>query len=118
MFFIRTTVPISNIILYCFFNHQTLTSLTLTTSLYYKPLISRMKLTELTSIAALLALATATPIDYTPKGGWESIQYPPGTGENLKFYPAPPGGWESVDYSNNYGNKGKWTSTYHVKAIG
>ncbi|EHK98632.1 hypothetical protein GLAREA_07741 [Glarea lozoyensis ATCC 20868] len=88
-----------------------------------------MKFTQLTSLATVLALSTATPIDYTPKGGWESvtypappggwesIKYPPGTGENLKFYPAPPGGWESVNYGNNYG-QGKWTSTYHVKAIG
>ena len=47
---------------------------------------------------------------------WENVKYPPGTGANLEHYPAPPGGWESVDYSNNYG-KGKWTSTYHIKAV-
>merc|ERR1712098_310249 len=27
-----------------------------------------------------------------PKGGWESVDYPKGTGENLEHYPAPPGG--------------------------
>jgi hypothetical protein len=89
-----------------------------------------MKSTQLTCLATLVALTTAVPIDYTPvsgwesltypapPGGWESIKYPPGTGANLKFYPAPPGGWESVNYGNNYGDQGKWTSTYHVKAVG
>ena len=117
-----------------------------------------MKFTQIASVAALVASATAIPTDYTPKGGWESVKYPAGTGENLHEYPAPPGGWEKVNYppgtganlheypgKNKYppiavfctdgilappggwgsvdynmkdnGGK-KWTSTYHVKAVG
>merc|ERR1711964_494788 len=37
------------------------------------------------------------------KGGWESVDYPKGTGENLEHYPAPPGGWENVDYPKGTG---------------
>ena len=44
-------------------------------------------------------LFTREAIEYAaPPGGWGSIQYPAGTGENLPHYNAPPGGWESVKY--------------------
>jgi hypothetical protein len=60
-------------------------------------------------------------------GGWESITYPKGTGENLPSYPAPPGGWGSVDYSKGgaaapakcpeaVASPFKFTSYYEVKA--
>jgi hypothetical protein len=63
-------------------------------------------------------------------GGWESIDYPKGTGENLPSYPAPPGGWGSVDYSKGgaaapakcpeapkmAGSPFTFTSYYEVKA--
>jgi len=47
-----------------------------------------MKFTTVTSAALTMALtALATP-----------IEYPKGTGENLPYYPPPKGGWESVKY--------------------
>jgi hypothetical protein len=58
-----------------------------------------MKLTTLISTAAILASSLALPTDITygpPPGGWESIDYPASTGENLPYYPPPPGGWERV----------------------
>ncbi|KAB8356618.1 hypothetical protein FH972_024196 [Carpinus fangiana] len=88
--------------------------------------------------ALLISAAAAAPtIDYTPPGGWESIKYPDGTGENLHEYPAPPGGWENVKYPPGTGENlpyypptgeapkdcpappaspFKFTSTYHVVA--
>ena len=73
--------------------------------------------------------AIATPIDYTPQGGWESVKYPDGTGANLPYYPPPPGGWESVKYPPGTGAAGAsaseskpspfvFTSTYHIVATG
>lgn len=81
-----------------------------------------------TAAAVLTATAIAAPTDYTPPGGWESVEYPPGTGENLPYYPPPEGGWESVTYppGTGSGDDGKsksdgpftFTSTYHVTAVG
>ncbi|CAD0082890.1 unnamed protein product [Aureobasidium vineae] len=75
-------------------------------------------------------------------GGWESIdypkgtganlhEYPKGTGENLHEYPPPTGGWESVDYTKGgaaalakcpeapkmAGSPFTFTSYYEVKAV-
>jgi hypothetical protein len=61
-------------------------------SLNYNTII--MKFTTVTSISAILASSLALPTDVTygpPPGGWESVDYPAGTGENLPFYPPPPG---------------------------
>lgn len=56
------------------------------------------------AILAFTALAAPTDIKYdAPPGGWESIDYPDDTGENLHEYPAPPGGWENVDYPKGAG---------------
>lgn len=102
-----------------------------------------MKTTNFAASILLLATsAIAAPVDYTPPGGvcystrpvtnnanimqWESVKYPPGTGENLPYYPPPPGGWESVNYpagtgSGSTGNTDGpfvFTSTYHVTAVG
>lgn len=89
-----------------------------------------MKFATVASTAAILAsaaLAVPTDIKYAaPPGGWESIDYPKGTGENLDKYPAPPGGWENVQYPPGTGEKydgGKkgsfpFTSTYKVVAVG
>jgi len=89
-----------------------------------------MKFTVAT-IATLAAIASALPTEVAaPKGGWESVNYPKGTGENLPSYPAPPGGWGSVDYSKGgaaapakcpeapkmAGSPFKFTSYYEVKA--
>jgi hypothetical protein len=75
------------------------------------------------SIAA--PTAAPTEIDYTPPGGWESIDYPDGTGENLPYYPPPPGGWENVNYPPGTGGNCApssfpftFTSTYAVVATG
>lgn len=87
-----------------------------------------MKSTVALSALALFstALAAPAPIDYTPPGGWESIKYPKGTGENLPYYPPPPGGWENVKYPAGTGqggdckapNRGPFTFTsyFHVVA--
>jgi len=89
-----------------------------------------MKFTTVTSTALTMALtAIAAPTDYTPHGGWESVDYPEGTGANLPHYPPPPGGWESVKYpAGTGGDAGKdascksspfvFTSTYNVIATG
>jgi hypothetical protein len=46
-----------------------------------------MKL-SLATVTILLTTATlSAPTDYTPKGGWDSIDYPKGTGENLDKHP-------------------------------
>ncbi|THW12946.1 hypothetical protein D6D23_09959 [Aureobasidium pullulans] len=93
-----------------------------------------MKFTAAT-IATLAAVASALPTDIkydAPAGGWDSITYPKGTGENLHEYPPPPGGWESVDYSKTgagaapakcpeapkmAGSPFTFTSYYEVKAV-
>ena len=99
-----------------------------------------MKFSTVASVATLLAapvLSAPTDIKYgPPKGGWESVDYPKGTGENLEHYPAPPGGWENVDYPKGTGEnlehyppppKGdddekddepEFTSRYHITAVG
>merc|ERR1711960_91553 len=99
-----------------------------------------MKFSKVASVATLLAapvLSAPTDIKYgPPKGGWESVDYPKGTGENLEHYPAPPGGWENVDYPKGTGEnlehyppppKGddeekddepEFTSRYHITAVG
>jgi hypothetical protein len=67
-----------------------------------------MKFATITSTAAILASSLALPTDVTygpPAGGWESIDYPAGTGENLPSYPPPAGGWESVKYPAGTGSK-------------
>lgn len=81
-----------------------------------------------TAAVALLSAAAfvaAAPTDYTPKDGWNSIDwtkidYPKGTGANA----VPAGGWESVKYPAGTGS-GKsgcpsspftFTSTYEVSA--
>lgn len=77
----------------------------------------------LTFTASALA-APADKIDYTPKGDWESVKYPEGTGENLEHYPTPKGGWENVEHPAGTGagtgcpDSFKFTSTYHVIAKG
>lgn len=81
-----------------------------------------MKFTILAFLALSLT-ATATPIDYTPPGGWESIKYPEGTGTNLPYYPPPKGGWESVKYPPGTGavaaaSPFTFTGTYNVVATG
>lgn len=77
---------------------------------------------------ALVAAASvaAAPTDYTPAGGWESVNYPADAGANMHEYPAPPGGWESVNYPAGTGASASgcapsladklFTSTYHVTA--
>ncbi|KAH8601032.1 hypothetical protein B0O99DRAFT_649082 [Bisporella sp. PMI_857] len=85
-----------------------------------------MKFTTLSAAAVLVVTAIAAPTDYgAPPGGWESIKYPEGTGENLREYPPPPGGWENVKYPPGTGAGGKsrsfpfiFTSTYKVVATG
>jgi hypothetical protein len=86
-----------------------------------------MKSTILTTVAVLAVggLAIPTHPDYTPPGGWESVKYPPGTGEGLEHYPPPKGGWESVKYppGTGAGQPGcppspfHFSSTYSVKAV-
>lgn len=83
-----------------------------------------MKFTTIASVATLLSSASvlSAPTDCTPEGGWESVDYPKGTGENLENYPAPPGGWENVEYPPGTG-EGKeeehvYTSTFAVVAVG
>jgi len=108
-----------------------------------------MKATFFAAVLATSALAAPTDIKYgppkggwesvdypkgtgenlpyypPPPGGWENVKYPPGTGENLPYYPPPPGGWENVNYppgtgagSNDKPETPKFTSTYHVVAVG
>lgn len=89
-----------------------------------------MKVTSLASAAAIFVATTlSAPTDTKyppPPGGWESVNYPKGTGENLPYYPPPPGGWESVKYPLGTGEgKGSscaspfvFTSTYNVVAVG
>ncbi|PSK33571.1 hypothetical protein B9Z65_7458 [Elsinoe australis] len=98
-----------------------------------------MKFLATTAVASLAAVAAAIPadIDYTPKGGWGSIdwtkvaypkgtgenlpKYPPGTGENLPYYP-PTGGAAApvapVPVGNpvSVGSPFTFTSYYEVKA--
>lgn len=78
-----------------------------------------MKTSTFSAITLLALGVTAAPAaskqpDYTPPGGWESIDYP-----------APPGGWESVKYPPGTGEKPScqtdaypftFTSTYKVVA--
>ena len=77
--------------------------------------------------AILLASAgIAAPQNYpAPPGGYENVDYPDGTGENLPSYPAPPGGYENVAYPPGTGAGAvpactngpfTFTSTYHVTA--
>jgi len=49
---------------------------------------------------AATALAAPTDVVYgPPPGGWESVDFPEGTGENLPYYPPPPpGGWDNGSY--------------------
>lgn len=81
------------------------------------------------STAVLAATALAAPTEITcgpPPGGWNSIDYPAGAGENLHYYPPPPGGWESVHYpGTGAGGDDKkcdspftFTSIFHVVAVG
>ncbi|KAL3422465.1 hypothetical protein PVAG01_06621 [Phlyctema vagabunda] len=103
-----------------------------------------MKFTQITTAATLLATTVfAAPTEYpappggwesvkypagtgenlpsypAPAGGWESVKYPPGTGANLPSYPAPPGGWESVTYPPGTGEAPKtYTSSFNVVAVG
>ncbi|CZT08751.1 uncharacterized protein RCO7_03446 [Rhynchosporium graminicola] len=96
-----------------------------------------MKFSTIASVAAILTapvFSAPTDIKYgPPKGGWESVDYPKGTGENLPAYPAPPGGWENVKYPKGTGenlpsyppgtgegkkNEPEFTSTYHITALG
>ncbi|KAH6722176.1 hypothetical protein BKA61DRAFT_628273 [Leptodontidium sp. MPI-SDFR-AT-0119] len=89
-----------------------------------------MKFSTVASIATLLTapvLSAPTDIKYgPPKGGWESVDYPKGTGENLEHYPAPPGGWENVDYPKGTGEnldyypppKGGWESVHYPPVTG
>jgi len=78
-----------------------------------------MKFSTVASVATLLAapvLSAPTDIKYgPPKGGWESVDYPKGTGENLEHYPAPPGGWENVDYPPPPGG---WENVDYPKGTG
>lgn len=87
-----------------------------------------MKITSAT-VLSIAALAAAAPTDYTPKDGWDSIDwnkidYPKGTGADA----VPASGWDSVDYqtsdttittpstSSCPPSPFKFTSTYHVLA--
>lgn len=79
------------------------------------------------STVLLAGVSIAAPTDITygpPAGGWEAVDYPKGTGENLPYYPPPPGGWESVKYPPGTGEDAScnspftFTSTYHVTAVG
>jgi CHRD domain len=66
------------------------------------------------AIAFLAATVSALPTDYpAPPGGWESVKYPAGTGENLPYYPPPKDG-----YGDGSCKKGpfKFTSTFSVVA--
>jgi hypothetical protein len=79
-------------------------------------------------LSVLLTSLLAFPVDYTPHGGWSSIDwskvsypklpsYPPPVGgwgtvdwskvsyPKLPSYPAPPGGWSSVTYPPGTGAK-------------
>lgn len=89
-----------------------------------------MKFSATIAAAVLAFTATAAPaVDYSNLDysgvDFKNIQYPDGTGENLPYYPPPPGGWESVDYPAGTGVAGcppsgpfTFTSTYHVMAKG
>jgi hypothetical protein len=82
-----------------------------------------MKLSLATATLLLTATTLSALTDYTPKDGWDSIDYPKGTGENFDKYSAPPGGWESVKYPPGTGGKPStfpfvFTSTYSVVAKG
>ncbi|KAI9049891.1 hypothetical protein LZ554_006039 [Drepanopeziza brunnea f. sp. 'monogermtubi'] len=86
-----------------------------------------MKFTTVASIATLLAAPVlSAPTDYTPPGGWESVDYPDGTGEDLGYYPPPPGGWENVKYPPGTGSgtgsgqkdQHEYTSTFSIVALG
>ncbi|KAF3939739.1 hypothetical protein ABW19_dt0208366 [Dactylella cylindrospora] len=69
-----------------------------------------MKASHITPLLLALAPAIARPTDYTPPGGWDSVEYPDGTGEHLPYYSPPPGGWDSVEYphpDDSYKNYGK-----------
>jgi hypothetical protein len=50
------------------------------------------------AILAGATLAAPTEKSPAPPGGWESIEHPGDTGENLPYYPPPPGGWGNVNY--------------------
>ncbi|CZR53244.1 uncharacterized protein PAC_03122 [Phialocephala subalpina] len=78
-----------------------------------------------TALFASGAVTAPTEIKYgSPPGGWEPVDYPKGTGENLPYYPPPPGGWESIKYPPETGDDAScnspfmFTSTYHVTAVG
>ncbi|PNS14889.1 hypothetical protein CAC42_2118 [Sphaceloma murrayae] len=95
-----------------------------------------MKFTTTAAVASLAAVSAALPtdkIDYTPKGGWGSIdwtkiaypegtganlpKYPPGTGENLPSYPPATGGSNAPPVSMpTIGSPFVFTSYYEVKA--
>jgi hypothetical protein len=87
-----------------------------------------MKFAIITSAAALLASPLALPTDITcgpPPRGRESIDYQGGTVENFAAYPPPAGGWESVNYPEGTGVKSPscrspffFTSAYSVVAVG
>jgi hypothetical protein len=69
------------------------------------------------------SLAAPTNESPPPSGGWESIDYPDGTGENLPYYPPPPRGWDNVKYppgtgAGTFSSPCTFTSTYSVVATG
>ncbi|MCJ1253491.1 hypothetical protein MMC24_001303 [Lignoscripta atroalba] len=98
----------------------------------------KTSLSTLGSLAFALGIAHAAPAanvkrtpqtDFPPPpGGFESITYPAGTGENLPSYPAPPGGYESVNYPPGTGASDacvgiipspfQFSSVYFVTAVG
>ena len=51
--------------------------------------------------------------DAPPPGGWENVDYPKGTGENLEHYPPPPKGDD-----DEKDDEPEFTSRYHITAVG
>lgn len=82
------------------------------------------------TFALLAATASAVPLEKRtdfppPAGGFENVNYPPGTGENLDSYPPPSGGFENIQYPPGIGSNAAgcpasgpftFTSTFHIEA--
>lgn len=59
------------------------------------------------------AAPVASPQDFPPPpGGWESVDYPDGTGENLPFYPTPQAGYGTSCQNGPF----NFTSTFNIVA--
>lgn len=67
------------------------------------------------ALFAATTIALPSHIDYTPPGGWESVDYPEGTGANLDSYPDGTG--ENLPYyPPGTGQNTSVTTTPHTEA--